>query len=264
MPNLLWLIMTATTITNWEGFNMNNLKRKIAAVGLCTVMGYTALTVGHTPGLQSASAATVYETEVESGVNMRSSASTKGRVIDFLNRGEDIHVISKVNSYWLKVQTKNGKTGYISANAKYTDYKGSSSSGSSNVSSSSKADKVIDLALSYKGRVSYDYGTRNTSKLIFDCSSFTEFIFAKVGVDLKWGTSSQKKQGKYVSKSNIRRGDLIFFDTVGSNNGVINHVGIYMGSGKFIHNKPSTDGVAIDSLNSGWWKGHYVTARRVL
>ncbi len=245
---------------------MNNLKQRIIAVGLCTVMGYSAMTVGQAPGIQSASAATVYETEVERGVNMRSSASTSGRVIDFLNRGEDIHVISKVNAYWLKVRTKNGKTGYISANAKYTDYKGSSGSGSgtSGLSASAKANKVIELAQSYKGRVSYDYGTRNASKLIFDCSSFTEFIFAKVGVDLKWGTKDQKKQGKYVSKSNIKKGDLIFFDTVGKNDGVINHVGIYMGNGKFIHNKPSTDGVAIDSLNSGWWKGHYVTARRVL
>lgn len=247
---------------------MNNLTRKLAVVGLCTVIGYSALASGQAPGLRSASAATVYETEVEWGVNMRSSASTSGRVIDYLKRGENIHVISKVNAYWLKITTKDGKTGYISANAKYTDYKGSSSSnndnGSSSLSASAKANKVIELAESYKGRVSYDYGTRNTSKLIFDCSSFTEFIFAKVGIDLKWGTKDQKKQGKYVSKSSIKKGDLIFFDTVGKNNGVINHVGIYMGNGKFIHNKPSADGVAIDSLNSGWWKGHYVTARRVL
>jgi len=245
---------------------MINLKRKILTVGLCTVIGYTALSAGQAPGLQSASAATAYETEVEWGVNLRSAASTKGRVIDFLNRGENVHVISKVNAYWLKVKTKSGKTGYISANAKYTDYKAGSgsSSGSSGLSASAKANKVIDLAESYKGRVSYDFGTRNTSRLIFDCSSFTEFIFAKVGVDLKWGTKYQKSAGKYVSKSNIRKGDLIFFDTVGSNNGNINHVGIYMGNGKFIHNKPSADGVAIDSLNSGWWKGHYVTARRVL
>ncbi|RED63179.1 C40 family peptidase [Cohnella lupini] len=128
----------------------------------------------------------------------------------------------------------------------------------------SSADKVISLAKSYKGRVTYDFGTRNPSRLIFDCSSFTEFIFAKVGVDLKWGTKYQKKQGSAVSKSNLRKGDLVFFDTIGTNNKVINHVGIYMGSGQFIHDTPSVNGIAITSLSSGFYSTHYVSARRVL
>ncbi|TFE26637.1 C40 family peptidase [Cohnella luojiensis] len=128
----------------------------------------------------------------------------------------------------------------------------------------SKADRVVSLALSYKGRITYDFGTRNPSRLIFDCSSFTEFIFAKVGVDLKWGTKYQKYAGHYVSKSNLRKGDLVFFDTIGRNNRAINHVGIYMGSGKFIHDTPSVDGLAISNLSTGFWSTHYVTGRRVL
>ncbi len=127
-----------------------------------------------------------------------------------------------------------------------------------------KADRVVSLAKSYQGRVSYDFGTRNPSRLIFDCSSFTEFIFAKVGVDLKWGTKSQKYAGHYVSKSNLRKGDLVFFDTIGRNNRAINHVGIYMGSGKFIHDTPSVAGHAIRNLRKGFWSSHYVTGRRVL
>lgn len=127
-----------------------------------------------------------------------------------------------------------------------------------------ETNRVIDLAESYRGRVSYDFGTRNPSRLIFDCSSFTQFIFAKVGVKLKWGTAQQKYQGYAVSKGNLRKGDLVFFDTIGSNNRNINHVGIYMGSGKFIHNSPSLDGISINSLSTGWWTKHYVSARRVL
>ncbi|CAM3982604.1 C40 family peptidase [Paenibacillus alkaliterrae] len=129
---------------------------------------------------------------------------------------------------------------------------------------SSKADKVISLAKSYSGRVSYDWGTKNSSRLIFDCSSFTQFIYRKVGVELKWGTKYQKSQGYGVSKSNLRKGDLVFFDTIGVNNRVINHVGIYMGSGKFIHNTPVKDGLAVNSLTTGYWKDKYVSARRVL
>jgi cell wall-associated NlpC family hydrolase len=128
----------------------------------------------------------------------------------------------------------------------------------------SKGERVVSIAKSYQGRVDYKFGARNPSSLIFDCSSFTEFVFTKVGVDLKWGTKSQKYQGYYVSKGNLSKGDLVFFDTVGSNNKVINHVGIYIGDGKFIHNTPAKDGLAINSLRSGWWSGHYVKARRVL
>ena len=239
--------------------------RQLAAVGLCAAIGFGALNIGQaqTP---KASAATAYETKVTYGVNMRASASTSGRVIRLIHTGESVHVISKVNSYWLKVKDQKGNTGYISASDKYTNYGGSSSSSgsSSNSSSSSKADQVISIAKSYMGRVSYDFGTRNTSKLIFDCSSFTQFVFAKVGVDLKWGTKYQKTAGSYASKSSLKKGDLVFFDTIGSNNSVINHVGIYIGSGQFIHDTPSVDGLAINSLTSGYWSTHYVTARRVL
>ncbi|SDX72020.1 C40 family peptidase [Paenibacillus sp. CF384] len=237
--------------------------RKIMAVGLCTAIGFGAISIGQASLLPKASAATVYETKVTSGVNLRASASTSGRVIRLIPTGESIHVISQVNSYWLKVSDKRGNTGYVSANDKYTNHDASSSSGSSS-SSSSKTDRVVDIARSYIGRVHYDFGTRNPSKLIFDCSSFTEFVFAKVGVDLKWGTKSQKNQGSYTNKSSLRKGDLVFFDTIGSNNKVINHVGISIGGGQFIHNTPSKDGLAINSLTSGYWSTHYVTARRVL
>ncbi len=234
-----------------------SISRQLVAFGLCAAIGFGATHMGQAPLTPTASAATVYETKVTYGVNLRTSASTSGRVIRLIPTGEYIHVISKVNSYWLKVKDKRGNTGYVSARDQYTNYGGSSSV-------SSKADRVVDIAKSYMGRVKYDFGTRNPSKLIFDCSSFTEFVFAKVGVDLKWGTRYQKSAGSSVSKSNLRKGDLVFFDTVGSNNKAINHVGIYIGGGQFIHNTPSKNGIAINSLTSGWWSNHYVSARRVL
>lgn len=235
-----------------------SISRQLLAFGLCAAIGFGAVNMGQAPLTPTASAATAYETKVTYGVNLRTSASTSGRVIRMIPTGEFIHVVSKVNSYWLKVKDKRGNTGYVSAGDRYTTYGGGSSS------VSSKGDRVVDIAKSYMGRVKYDFGTRNPSKLIFDCSSFTEFVFAKVGVDLKWGTKYQKSAGSYVSKGNLRKGDLVFFDTVGNNNKAINHVGIYIGGGQFIHDTPSVNGLAINSLTSGWWSSHYVTARRVL
>ncbi|PZD96786.1 hypothetical protein DNH61_06205 [Paenibacillus sambharensis] len=231
------------------------LKRRIITASLCAAISITAFGLGQAP---QASAAASYGTKVTTGVNLRTEPSLSGDRIQMLKQGETIQVISKVNAYWLKVKTQQGLTGYISADAEYTNYSGSTTS----VSSSSKADRVIELAMSYRGRISYDFGTRNQDRLIFDCSSFTQFIYGKAGVDLKWGTKDQKRQGSAVSKKNLRKGDLVFFDT--NNNGSINHVGIYMGSGKFIHNAPSADGLAINEINTGWWSKHYVSARRVL
>ncbi|WP_409344044.1 C40 family peptidase [Paenibacillus sp. MBLB4367] len=130
--------------------------------------------------------------------------------------------------------------------------------------SSAKADKIIALAQSLKGKVSYKYGTNDPKKLIFDCSSFTKYVFASQGVSLKWGSSAQSKQGTYVSKSNLKKGDLIFL-SVGTP-GKINHVGIYMGNGKFIHNTigKSVNGIVVSDLNSATYSKRYITARRVL
>lgn len=240
--------------------------RRMLAVGLCAAIGLGAASVGQVSLTPKASAATVYETKVTYGVNLRVSASASSGVIRMIRAGEKVHVVGQANSYWLHVFDQKGNSGYISSSDQYTNYGGGSSGGAASAPSvsGSRADQVVSIAKSYMGRVSYAYGTRNPTKLIFDCSSFTEFVFAKVGVDLKWGTSSQKSAGSYVSKGNLAKGDLVFFDTIGSNNGVINHVGIYIGNGQVIHDTPSAGGLLISSVTSGYWSTHYVTARRVL
>lgn len=210
-----------------------------------------------------ASQAATYETNVESGVNFRSAPSTKSYTYRSIPAGEDIHVIEKINSYWLKIQVQDGTIGYISANTKYTDYKGTTSSNTSgSTATTGTADRIISNAKSLMGKVTYDFGTRNTSKLIFDCSSFTQYVYGKQGVELRWGTRYQQTAGKAVSKSSLKKGDLVFFSTTSSN--TVNHVGIYIGGGEFIHNTPSANGVRINNLNTGYWKDHYIKARRVL
>jgi lipoprotein Spr len=67
----------------------------------------------------------------------------------------------------------------------------------------------------------------------------------------------------YVSKSNLIEGDLVFFSV--STPGQINHVGVYIGAGKFLHNTTgSVNGLTIGDLNSTNYKKRYITARRVL
>jgi len=209
-----------------------------------------------------ASAATTYETEVISGVNLRSAPSTSASVYRMLSRGEDIHVIQKVNDYWLKVQTKDGRIGYISSSSNYTNYinKSGSSSGTKNATGSA----IVKTAKSYLGKFTYKWGAEpwNTNYKYSDCSAFVQLVYNRNhGFKLPRTSKDQAKQGKYVSKSNLAPGDLVFFDT--DSNGSINHVGIYIGGGDFIHSSPANK-VGINTLNSGYWKSKYKTARRVL
>jgi len=126
-----------------------------------------------------------------------------------------------------------------------------------------KKDAIIAFAKSLQGKVKYKYGVNNPSKLWFDCSSFTKHAFASQGISLKWGSQAQSKQGVYVSKKNLQKGDLVFFSV--SKKGKINHVGIYIGNGKFIHNTTGSNvnGVIISDLNKGSYPSRYITARRV-
>ncbi|MBN2981891.1 C40 family peptidase [Cohnella algarum] len=128
--------------------------------------------------------------------------------------------------------------------------------------SATKADKIVSLAQSLKGKVTYKFNVNNPSRYIFDCSSFTKYVFGKYGVSLKWSSKAQSKQGKYVSKSNLKKGDLVFFSV--STPGQVNHVGIYIGNGKFIHNTigKSWNGVLVSKLSD--YSKRYITARRVL
>ncbi|MEI7027106.1 C40 family peptidase [Paenibacillus sp. y28] len=128
----------------------------------------------------------------------------------------------------------------------------------------STADAVIAKAQSLKGKVSYKWGVNDATNLIFDCSSFTKYVFASQGISLKWGSKAQSKQGTYVSQSQLKKGDLVFL-SVGQS-GVIDHVGIYIGGGKFIHNTigGSVNGVTIGDLNAASYKKRYITARRVI
>ncbi len=84
---------------------------------------------------------------------------------------------------------------------------------------------------------------------------------SKYGVDLPRTSASQAEAGSHVAKADLRKGDLVFFNTYGPA-GSITHVAIYMGDGK-IANALSKK-VEINDLNDDYFSKRYITARRVL
>ena len=122
---------------------------------------------------------------------------------------------------------------------------------------SSKAGAIIATGKKFIG-VKYVYG--GTTPSGFDCSGFTQYVFAKNGVSLPRVSRDQYKVGTAVSFSNLKQGDLVFFSL--AKNGVIDHVGIYTGNGQFI-NASSSKGVTIYTLGT-YWKSAFIGAKRVL
>jgi peptidoglycan DL-endopeptidase CwlO len=111
---------------------------------------------------------------------------------------------------------------------------------------------VVGIALRFLG-VPYRWGGASPSG--FDCSGFLVYVFAKVGVYLPHSSYMQFRLGRFVPRSALQPGDAVFF------NGA-SHVGIYIGSGRFVHAPHTGDMVKISSLGEGWYSSTYVGARR--
>jgi len=123
-----------------------------------------------------------------------------------------------------------------------------------------KAKKIIQLAKSKLGR-RYVWGA--TGSNAFDCSGLTTYVCKLNGINLPRRAISQSKVGKYVPRNQLKPGDLVFFDTSKHRRGYVNHVGIYIGNGKFIHASSAKHKVTITNLNKPFYSQRFKVARRV-
>ena len=86
----------------------------------------------------------------------------------------------------------------------------------------------------------------------FDCSGFVGYVFKNAAnVNLPRVSSSQATFRPRISSMNMKKGDLLFFETTGK--GRISHVGIYMGNGQFIHASSGSKRVTVSSLDSNFY-----------
>ncbi len=96
---------------------------------------------------------------------------------------------------------------------------------------------VVDIALKYLGRP-YQWAASGPNR--FDCSGFTMFVYAQVGVHLPHSSRAQINCGPRVSRANLQPGDLVFYGSP------IHHVAIYIGNGKMVNAPHTGDVVSID------------------
>jgi cell wall-associated NlpC family hydrolase len=136
-----------------------------------------------------------------------------------------------------------------------------------------QAQKIVSLALDLFGHP-YKYGGTCVGKGI-DCSYFCQLIFKELGLNLPRTSGEQFKTGAVITDSKqLKVGDLVFFQKTyyskrkkgSSKKGVtrINHVGIYIGNGEFIHATINVKRVTISRLDEAYFTKRFAGARRIL
>lgn len=156
-------------------------------------------------------------------------------------------------SYGMKVDLDNAQFNYPN---KVFQYAMEFRNAGLNQSSNQIIEAVIEAGMKWVGKSPYVWGGGRTEADViagrFDCSSFVHYCYASAGIQLgdraSVVTFSLVNIGQKVDASEMRRGDLIFFDTYT----VDGHIGIYLGDNKFLHDGTST-GVTVSEL-SGYYK----------
>ncbi len=199
-------------------------------------------------------------------VNLRAGAGTDFAVLGSAEKGTMYAVTGKIGN-WYKTYYKN-KVAYISA-----DYV---SVFALEKAENDKVEQVIGEGYKLLG-VPYVYGAvrlhdgkgnflKGFTTGKFDCSSLVQYVFYQGAKKLlNVNTRTQIKQGKYVSKADLQRGDCIFFtnDDRQYNTGIerVGHVAIYLGDNYILHT--SSDYARIEKISAKRWS-YYIEARRFL
>ena len=200
------------------------------------------------------------------GLNLRSGPGSGYASAGYIDAGDMVTLLAKEGS-WYKTNYKN-KIAYISANETYTEIH------SMEQSEESVIEQVINEGLLLLGHP-YVYGAirfhdgagnklKNFDPTKYDCSSLMQYIFYHgAGINLNMTTRTQVKQGTFVSKNNLKRGDLMFFTNSSRYHytGIerIGHVALYLGDNYILHT--ASDYAVIEQISTTRWK-YYIESRR--
>ncbi|HUL63735.1 MAG TPA: C40 family peptidase [Burkholderiaceae bacterium] len=124
---------------------------------------------------------------------------------------------------------------------------------------SDSSGEIIVQALALLG-VPYRWGGNDPANGL-DCSGFVRHIFkTAAALDLPRQSEQMSRVGHRVARSDLRAGDLLFFNTHGHAN---SHVALYLGDGRFVHAPSRNSQVRIDWLDARYWSDRFNGARRI-
>lgn len=172
--------------------------------------------------------------------NYYNLAGGHNRVIGKLAKGKKVHAF--------KARTVNGKTW-----VKLSGYGWTPKSNLKNYVSKTSSSTFNDLT-SYGSKflgVPYVWG--GTTPSGFDCSGFVGYVYKNVvGKTLPRTAAAQYSAAKKISKSQLKKGDLVFFNTTGG----VSHVAMYAGNDKLLH--AAGKQVKYSNLYDGYWNKRIV------
>ncbi len=206
-----------------------------------------------------------YAVATVNGLNIRTSPTTESAVLGRLDKFDAVSITGEKNGFYQTVYKE--KTAYVSKS--YCQVLSVDKS----TESVEKAIEVGSSLLGYPyvwGSQRYHWGNgKLNSDFVegeFDCSALTLYAFYKSnGVILSLTSREQSRNGVEVNKSDLKRGDLMFFTNASRKDktGIerIGHVGVYFGANYILHT--ASDHAVIEPISETRW-GYYITARRVV
>ncbi len=125
--------------------------------------------------------------------------------------------------------------------------------------SSGQVKTVLQRAMALLG-TPYRWGGTSPDKG-FDCSGLVGYVFRNaIGIELPRVSRDMAKTGQLIDdRAKLTAGDLVFF----GKRGTVDHVGIYVGEGRFVHAPSRGKDVTVSSLTEGYWSNKFLQARRV-
>lgn len=119
-------------------------------------------------------------------------------------------------------------------------------------------DRLVSRAMNYLGTPYRNGGISPGTG--FDCSGFVYYLYGAVfGQSIPRMPDGMAREGVPVARSDLARGDIVFFGY----RGAFTHVGIYVGNDQFVHATHRGSPVQVTSLDADYYRDRYMTAVRL-
>lgn len=187
------------------------------------------------PVITETSASGTYYAKGE--LNVRSGPGTGYSLLKTLNTGDPVEVVAKTSNGWFKSVVGS----YVLANLVTSTQPGSSTPVSGGDGGAVAAPAITpadpastDLATYAKSLIGVPYVYTGMSPSGFDCSGYVSYVYANYyNYSLPHKSSTIAGLGTPIAEGDITVGDVICYDYSGD--GVVDHVGIYIGGGQLVH-----------------------------
>ena len=195
--------------------------------------------------------------KVSDSLNVRTGPGTEYETLGALGNRETVLILGVENG-WYKILY--GETAaYVHSDYVRSCMDESGARGDDPVYDGTLAAQIVAYAEEFLG-VPYVYGANGP--YAYDCSSFTQTVYAHFGYTLNRTSYDQALNGRAVSWDELQPGDLIFFRTMAG--AYISHVGMYVGDGVIIHASSGSRMIRYANLYSSYFTNAYVCARRII